>query len=336
VLRILTLGIYNFWGKTEVRRRIWSAVRIEGEPLEYTGTGLELFLGFIIVFAAVILPVTLVSVGAALYFGPESGSFDLFQLALYAVLFYLTGIALYRARRYRLARTRWRGIRGGMEGSVRAYARTYFLTGLLIPLTAGWIVPWRSTRLAGMITRDMRFGNRGFDFSASSGPLYPRFALFWLAAVVVFVLAGALIAVRVHAEFQAFDPAAGEEFMMSGWGIAEIVATLVAAYVLYAVAGAWYHAKQINHFAAHTHFGEATFEGRLTGAGLVWIGISNILIVLLSLGLLIPIAQARAARYMVDNLSIAGGVDFGEVAQGADLGIRRGEGLAQAFDVDAF
>ena len=33
-LRILTLGVYHFWGKTEVRQRIWSAVRIDGQPLE--------------------------------------------------------------------------------------------------------------------------------------------------------------------------------------------------------------------------------------------------------------------------------------------------------------
>ena len=29
LLRILTLGVYHFWGKTEVRQRIWSAVRID-------------------------------------------------------------------------------------------------------------------------------------------------------------------------------------------------------------------------------------------------------------------------------------------------------------------
>ena len=34
-MRLLTLGIYHFWGKTEVRRRIWSAIRLNGEPLEY-------------------------------------------------------------------------------------------------------------------------------------------------------------------------------------------------------------------------------------------------------------------------------------------------------------
>jgi hypothetical protein len=46
VLRILTLGVYHFWGKTEVRQRIWSAVRIDGEPLEYRGTVARLLRGF--------------------------------------------------------------------------------------------------------------------------------------------------------------------------------------------------------------------------------------------------------------------------------------------------
>ena len=46
-LTIVTLGTYGFWGRTEVRKRIWSSVRLAGEPLEYTGTGKELFLGFL-------------------------------------------------------------------------------------------------------------------------------------------------------------------------------------------------------------------------------------------------------------------------------------------------
>ena len=32
LLRVATLGVYHFWGKTEVRQRIWSAVRVDGEP----------------------------------------------------------------------------------------------------------------------------------------------------------------------------------------------------------------------------------------------------------------------------------------------------------------
>src|SRR4029079_17674211 len=56
LLSLVTLTIYRFWAKTNVRRHIWSCVHINGEPLEYTGRGIELFLGFLIVFGLFILP----------------------------------------------------------------------------------------------------------------------------------------------------------------------------------------------------------------------------------------------------------------------------------------
>ena len=34
LLMILTLTIYRFWAKTDVRRHIWSCVQFNGEPLE--------------------------------------------------------------------------------------------------------------------------------------------------------------------------------------------------------------------------------------------------------------------------------------------------------------
>src|SRR6476661_5021578 len=70
LLRILTLGVYHFWGKTEVRQRIWSAVPINGEPLEYRGTGGELFRGFLIVFFLILLPLGLASFGSSLFLSP--------------------------------------------------------------------------------------------------------------------------------------------------------------------------------------------------------------------------------------------------------------------------
>src|SRR4051794_33119066 len=49
LLSIVTLGFYRFWGKTRMRRYVWSRVSLSGDPFEYTGTGGELFVGFLIV-----------------------------------------------------------------------------------------------------------------------------------------------------------------------------------------------------------------------------------------------------------------------------------------------
>ena len=53
IFNLLTLTAYRFWARTQVRKYIWSRTQVLDEPVEYTGSALELFLGFaqILVFA---------------------------------------------------------------------------------------------------------------------------------------------------------------------------------------------------------------------------------------------------------------------------------------------
>lgn len=55
-LLMVTLGIYRFWLATDVRRFLWSNTEIAGEALEYTGTPLELLIGFLVAIA-ILIPV---------------------------------------------------------------------------------------------------------------------------------------------------------------------------------------------------------------------------------------------------------------------------------------
>ena len=42
LLGLVTLGVYRFWGKTRLRRYLWSHVSLDGDRLEYTGRGIDL------------------------------------------------------------------------------------------------------------------------------------------------------------------------------------------------------------------------------------------------------------------------------------------------------
>jgi uncharacterized membrane protein YjgN (DUF898 family) len=334
VLRILTLGVYHFWGKTEVRQRIWSAVRIDGEPLEYRGTGSELFRGFLIVFFIVLLPMGLASFVSSIFLPPTGQG--IYQMAFWGVLLLLSGVGIHRARRYRLSRTRWRGIRGGLSGRSRGFAWTYLWTMLLVPLTLGWILPWRAVRLQRALFNETRFGNNGFTFTGVAGPLYRRFWLVWFSGLVLVIAASAAIAAIIGFDMPSTGGNVPTMRAFTGGKAAAVGAVVLGALLIYAMIRAWYSSRMLNYFAAHTKLQGAGFTLRATAPTLVWLAASNYLIRIFSLGFLSAVTEARSTRYIVDRLSCDGAIAWSQIGQNPDALLKRGEGLAEAFDVDAF
>jgi len=335
VLRILTLGVYHFWGKTEVRQRIWSAVRIDGEPLEYRGTGGELLRGFLIVFFLVLLPMILASFAASLL-GPATHA--IYSFAFWAAFLLLSGIGIHRARRYRLSRTRWRGIRGGLSGRSRSFAWTYLWTMLLVPLTLGWILPWRAVRLQKALFIETHFGDTAFTFTGVAGPLYRRFWLVWVSAIVLLITAlTAIGGILAHGARAPSTPRPAPAMLhLSAGQITAIIAIVLVALLIFAMIRAWYSARMLNYFAAHTRLQGVGFTLRATAPSLVWLTASNYLIRVLSLGFLSAVTEARSMRYIVDRVSCDGAIAWDGIAQNPDALLKRGEGLAEAFNVDAF
>jgi uncharacterized membrane protein YjgN (DUF898 family) len=333
ILRILTLGVYHFWGKTEVRQRIWSAVRVDGEPLEYRGTGGELFRGFVIVFLLVLLPLAVVAFVVPLLFGAQLGQRTGMEGLVWLLIFTLWGFGIHRARRYRLSRTRWRGIRGGLSGRSTPFAWTYLWTTLLVPLTLGWILPWRAVRLQKALFDQTHFGDKAFTFTGRAGPLYSRFWLVWVSAFVLFIGASVAIGLVIGATTPNMPrprPAP------SPAQIAAIVGIIFGALLLFAIIRAWYSSRMFNYFAAETKYEGCSFRLRATVPSLIWLVASNYLLSTLSLTILSPLAEARSIRYIVDRLSLEGPIEWQAIGQNPDVLLKRGEGLAEAFNVDAF
>ena len=115
-----------------------------------------------------------------------------------------------------------------------------------------------------------------------------------------------------------------------------IIGIVLLAGILFSIISAWYSSTQFNIFTRYTSFAGAKLSGHTTGLGLLGLTLSNLLLVIFSLGILKPVAQARAARFYIERVKITGNVPSAAIAQStAPLG-RGGEGLAQAFDLDAF
>ncbi len=179
LLTLVTLGIYRFWAKTRVRRYLWGQTSFLDDRIEYTGTGKELFLGFLLVSAFLVVAIVIVRIVLVLA-GADSALAAVLKLLLFAGIVGLVGIAKFRARRYRLSRTLWRGIRGAQTGSSLAYGARYLGYALLTGLTLGFYWPYMSTKLTAYKLTNTRFGNRPFHFDGVGRDLLKRFAVAWL------------------------------------------------------------------------------------------------------------------------------------------------------------
>ena len=186
LLTIVTLGIYRFWAKTRIRRYLWSHTEFLDDRFEYTGTGKELLIGFLIVFSflALILGVytyvfTLIWPG----WTQDAALGILYQVPLFIISLPLIGIARFRARRYRLSRTLWRGIRGAQSGSSAHYGMLVTAYWLLTFLTLGFYWPYMQTRLVGYKLNNTWFGDRALTFEGNGDALIGRFAACWLLTI---------------------------------------------------------------------------------------------------------------------------------------------------------
>ena len=185
VLLLLTLGIYRFWLMTDVRRFLWCHTEIDGETLEYLGTPFELLLGFLIALT-LLIPIYGGFFIAALGLGPVgewSGLIGFLGLA------FLGQYALYRARRYRLSRTVYRGLRFSQTGSAWLYAIRALLWWALTLVTLGLAYPFQMARLERYKMRNTFYGMQAGRFDGAGWRLFLRGLPLWLVTVGPLVLA---------------------------------------------------------------------------------------------------------------------------------------------------
>jgi uncharacterized membrane protein YjgN (DUF898 family) len=88
-------------------------------------------------------------------------------------------------------------------------------------------------------------------------------------------------------------------------------------------------------FASYTYFDNATFRFNATGPSLIGLWLVNLLILIFSLGIAAPFTVQRTVKYFIDRLEVDGWVDIGRIEQSRAPVSSHGEGLLDAFDIDA-
>jgi uncharacterized membrane protein YjgN (DUF898 family) len=330
ILLAFTLGIYRFWLTTDTRRFLWSNTEVHGEPLEYTGTARELLIGFLIA-VAILIPfyafIFLLALRQDLI-GQLAGVIG-FLLATV-----LGHYAIYRARRYRLSRTVFRGVRFHQTGSAWLYAIMAVLWWTLVILTLGLAYPIALSRLERFKMRNTWLGNLQGRFEGSAGGLFIRGLFMWL--VVVGPLIGSLVAFIL-----ALDPTLLRELVLtndddaltrlveahpgvafaSAFGIGALIWAMLVAILLYPVFQAmvwrwWSSGLRFGDMAANS----SLRTGEVYGTYLRYIGWSIVFSTIATFALIVVGSAVAALLWATGVLEKEWFSSIGEIAT-AILGV---------------
>jgi len=219
-LGLITLGVYSFWGRVKVRSYMASQTEFSGDRFAYHGTGRELFIGWLKALLLFGIPL-FVLVILQIIVGMESELFNLLQILIYIVVGFFIPVAMVNARRYRLSRMSWRGIRFSFRGGVREFIAIYLKGWLLTAVSLGFYYPfWQNRRQMFMIS-DSHFGNQKFAFDGRGRDLFLSFVLHVLLSLPTFFLCWIWYWARVqryYAEHTSFQ-AARFRSTVSGGGV---------------------------------------------------------------------------------------------------------------------
>jgi len=108
------------------------------------------------------------------------------SVPLYAFIYLFGQFAIYRARRYRLTRTVWRGVRFWMTGSGWSYAWRAALWTALVFVTLGFSYPWQMAALERYKFARTHYGTAPGRFDGTGGQLFKQVWWIWLLGLMPF------------------------------------------------------------------------------------------------------------------------------------------------------
>lgn len=196
-------------------------------------------------------------------------------LVILAVLLFVLPVIVIRALRFNAVNSSYRNVRFGFAAKYGETLGLVLIPIFLIALTLGLIYPYYAYRKRKYFVEHSAYGRTPFTFTATAGAYYGiyirvslRFLLVLLGSIVTFGIG----LIPLYAWLSAYRDAA--------------IARL-----------AW----------SNTALGDIRFDCNWKTGPLFKLYFINALAVFFTLGLLLPWAAIRLARYQIGNVSIAGG-----------------------------
>jgi uncharacterized membrane protein YjgN (DUF898 family) len=308
LLSIVTLGIYSAWAKVRTMNYFYGSTSLAGSSFAYVANPVVILKGRIIAFVFFLLYMLLSQVEPLLI------------IPLTLLIFFLAPVIIVRSLRFRMGNTEYRGLRFGFAGTTGESYWVFIVILLLSSITLGILFPWFYMRKKQFYIGNIQFGGSQFLCMPRTGHFY---ACVGICFAMVF--GAVLFFVVVAVAFEAIT---------SGTGLLFTTLVPLCIYPMMGVVSAYWHANTTNHVITSSRLEDITFESRLTTGGLIGLWVTNILLLVCTVGLATPWVMIRNARYRISCTSIIAHDLDSFVVEKIDSTSALGNELSEAFDVD--
>jgi uncharacterized membrane protein YjgN (DUF898 family) len=315
-LTILTLGIFSAWAKVRSQRYFYGNTVLMEHRFDYHGQPIRILIGRAIAFAL------LLGYSLTVRFAP---------LAVFPwliVFFFAMPWLVKSSLRFGARNTSYRNIRFDFVGTYFDAMKAFVLWWMLAAVTLFTTLPLAHRARDYYIINNRRFGGKEFAAEIPGAKIYGIYGmalLFILASITV-----DLIAAGVIFGTTGFKP-------NNRVGLALTTGVILAIYVVvFLFVSIYVSTRTFNLALNSTRLNESLrFEATLSPWRMVWIAMSNLVLVLVSLGLLYPWARIRSTRYMAGEIALIGTPNMGDfTGAGASSQGVIGEEVASFFDID--
>jgi uncharacterized membrane protein YjgN (DUF898 family) len=321
LLTIVTLGIYSAWAKVRRLQYFYRHTEVAGSSFDFHGSPTRILIGRVIALVMLIA------------YNYSVRLHSMTTIVVLAAIAVVMPWLLRNSFRFRLYNTSWRGTRFHFRGTVAGAYRVFLLNGFLALITLYVMAPFMHQRLKAYQHDNSWFGRTRCSFHARAGQFYMIYLLL-LVTIVVFALVIGFSG--IGGALASLSQAQKNGGHVNPYAFYKAAAVLYAALILMGLSiGPVFHALITNLIWNNTRVGEHRIECNMSPWVLIWITASNFVLVVLTLGLFIPWAMVRLARFQLESVRLLPAGDLQEfVAAEPETVGAIGEEAATAFDFD--
>ena len=277
ILTIVTLGIYSAWAKVRRLQYFYNHTYLDEYAFGYHADGLQILKGRLIV------------VGSFFILNIAATFFPTIYIFLIIILFFAIPHLINLSLEFNAKVTSYRNLRFQFSGDYWEAFLTFQIMPLLAFITLGFLAPVAIKKGFDYVYNGLSFGGKKVSVELTYRAFYRVYFIVVLSPLICL-------------------------FLIAGWlasAEASIVLGIIALYFMFFLVYVVYRICCLNIVFNHlTLADKITFSSSISSPYLLWIVFSNLIAIVITLGLAIPWSQVRKSRYLCDNIHTQTSPDF--------------------------